>query len=381
MSSRNEKKSKVRKSFLFFFVHPSKFHVFRLTINHLIKSGHNVDIVITSKDVLEELVSAEGWNYTNIFPKGRKFKGVSPYISAGINLFKTISRLYQYTKGKKYDLFITDDLLVYVGKFRKVPTFAFTDDDIAIVKEFSIVLRFADYILAPSITDLGQFNIKKIAFEGYKELAYLHPNQFKPDIELVNKIIPEKDYFILRLVSLTAYHDVGKSGITKEKAKQLINLLKNYGQVYISAERELSDELEKYRLQIEPHQLKDILSQAKAYIGDSQTMSSEAAILGVPSFRFNDFVGKIGVMDEKDDVYKLSKSYKTTEFSILLKDLESSLKGDEFSLQIKENQKRMLTEKVDLTSFMIWLFENFPQSLDKIKNNPKYQQKFINYIS
>lgn len=369
----------MKKRFLFFFVHPSKFHVFRLTINHLINSGHNVDIVITSKDVLEELVIAEGWDYTNIFPKGRKFKGVSPYISAGINFFRTISRLYQYAKGKKYDLFITDDLLVYVGKFKRVPTITFTDDDIAIVKQFSIILKFSNYILAPRVTDLGKFNEKKIAFDGYKELAYLHPNQFTPDKELVKKMIPEGGYFIIRLVSLTAYHDVGKSGITKERAKQLIELLRNYGRVYISAERELSNELEKFRLKIEPHQLKDILSQAKGYIGDSQTMSSEAAILGIPSFRFNDFVGKIGVMDEKDDVYKLSKSYKTSEFSSLLKDLKSSLEGDDFSTQIKENQKKMLSEKVDLTSFMIWLFENFPDSIKDIEKNPNYQQKFIKF--
>ncbi len=366
-------------NYLFFFVHPSKFHVFKKTINHLKNNGHNVEILITSKDVLEELVKNEGWNYTNIFPEGRKFKNVSPYISAGVNFFRTIFRLYKYCRNKKYDLFITDDLLVYIGKLRKIPTIAFTDDDITIVKQFSIILKFANYILAPTITNLGKYNKKKIAFDGYKELAYLHPNQFTPNLELVKNIIPEKDFFILRLVSLTAYHDVGKSGINKEKAIKIINLLGHYGKVYISAERELSAELEEFRLKIEPHQLKDVLSQAKVYIGDSQTMSSEAAVMGVPSFRLNDFVGKIGVMDEKDDVYKLSKSYKTTEFSELLKDLESSLKGDDFSLKIKENQKKMLSEKVDLTSFMIWLLENYPDSIKTIEKSPSYQQKFISF--
>ena len=93
-------------NYLFFFVHPSKFHVFKKTINHLKNNGHNVEILITSKDVLEELVKNEGWNYTNIFPEGRKFKNVSPYISAGVNFFRTIYRLYKYCRNKKYDLFI-----------------------------------------------------------------------------------------------------------------------------------------------------------------------------------------------------------------------------------------------------------------------------------
>ena len=50
--------------FLFFFVHPSKYHLYRITINELIRRGHEVDIVITSKDVLEDLVKKEGWKYT-----------------------------------------------------------------------------------------------------------------------------------------------------------------------------------------------------------------------------------------------------------------------------------------------------------------------------
>ena len=77
------------KKFLFFLVHPSKYHVFRNTINTLKEKGHVVDILITSKDVLEELVKNEGWNYTNIFPEGRKFRNISPYVSAAVNFFRT----------------------------------------------------------------------------------------------------------------------------------------------------------------------------------------------------------------------------------------------------------------------------------------------------
>ena len=40
----------------------------------LTQNGHNIDILITSKDVLEDLIINEGWSYTNIFPKGRKLK-------------------------------------------------------------------------------------------------------------------------------------------------------------------------------------------------------------------------------------------------------------------------------------------------------------------
>ena len=44
---------------------------------------------------------------------------------------------------------------------------------------------------------------------------------------------------------------------------------------------------------------------ASLYIGDSQTMSAEAGILGTPFVRFNDFVGRINYMTEMEDVYEL----------------------------------------------------------------------------
>ena len=36
--------------------------------------GHKVDIIINTKDILEELVIEEGWQYTNLFPNTRKIK-------------------------------------------------------------------------------------------------------------------------------------------------------------------------------------------------------------------------------------------------------------------------------------------------------------------
>lgn len=363
--------------FLFFFVHPSKFHVFRNTINTLKENGHKVDIVITSKDVLEDLVKSEGWEYTNIFPEGRKMKNVSPYISSAINLVRTIFRLWKYTKGKKYDLFITDDLLVYVGKLKRIPSVVFTDDDLAIVKQFSVILAFCDYCLAPVVTDLGKYNTRKIGFDSYKELAYIHPNQFTPDVKMINKYKGDNDkYFIVRLVSLKSYHDVGKSGIDHSKAKRLIGLLEKYGKVYISAERELESELEKYRIQIPPRDFKHVLSGAYLYVGDSQTMSSEAAVMGVPSFRINDFVGKISVMEEKDIKYELSKSFRTDQFDELLVSIEGCLKNDGFKEKMEERRNRMLSEKIDLTKFMIWFFEGFPKSAELMMKDPGYQYKF-----
>jgi uncharacterized protein len=354
--------------YLFFFVHPSKFYVFRNTINSLKKNGHLVDIVITSKDLLDDLVKQEGWEYSNIFPKGRKMKGLPVYLSSGINFFRTIYRLYKFKRGKVYDLLITDDLLVYIGKLKKIPSIVFLDDDISVVKKFSLILSQADYILSPEVTDIGKYSHKKIMFPGYKELAYLHPNSFKPDIEFVKQFNPDLDpYFILRLVSLTAYHDVGMKGLSNEKVKKLIGLLETKGKVFISSERPLPKEFEKYRLVINPLHIAHALFFANIFVGDSQTMTSEAAVLGTPAFRCNDFVGKISVIDEKEIKYGLSFNYPPLQFDEMYSKIESLLKIENYKNEFQRNRMIMLKDKIDLTSFMIWLFEKFPSSIEEMK--------------
>lgn len=59
---------------------------------------------------------------------------------------------------------------------------------------------------------------------------------------------------------------------------------------------------------------------AKMYIGDSQTMAAEAAVLGTPSIRFNDFVGEIGYLEELENTYQLT-------FGIMTSDRENLLKN------------------------------------------------------
>jgi len=364
-------------NYLFFFVHPSKYHVFKKTINHLIANNHKVEVVITSKDVLEELVIKEGWDYTNIFPEGRKIKGLSPLLSSGINLIRTIYRLYKYCRNKKYDLFITDDLLVFLSKWFKTPAIVFTDDDLSVTKQFSIILSRATYILAPDITNLEKYNYKKIAFAGYKELAYLHPDEFVPNVEIIKSFNPTlQPYFLLRLVSLRAYHDAGMKGLSNEQVKKIILLLEKKGKVVISSERQLPEDFEKYRLNISPEQITHVIYYASLFIGDSQTMTSEAAILGTPALRCNDFAGKISVMEEKEVKYGLSFNYLPKEFDKLYNKIDELILEEDLKEDFMNKRDVMLRDKINLSKFMIWLFENYPGSVEEYQQNPNIQYQF-----
>ena len=351
-----------KKRFLFFFVHPSKYHLFRYTINYLLNSGHHVDIAIIKKDVLEELVKQEGWKYTNIFPEGRRSKSknsLAILIVTLINFIKTVWRLKKLTQGKKYDIYITDDCLTVIGFFRKVTTYMFIDDDLNAVKENAVLYIFATKILSPQSTDLGRFNKKKIPVKGYKELAYLHPDYFRPDESVIKEFNPDfKNYIILRLVSLTASHDANKRGLSDTEVLKIINLLKEKYLIFISAERSLKPEFEKYRLAIKPELISNIISYAQLLITDSQTMTSEAAVLGTPSVRYNDFVGRINCMDEKEFKYGLTFGFKTNEYDKMLLKISELLEMPDLKKEWQDRRRKMLAEMEDINQVMIKLFEN-----------------------
>lgn len=172
---------------LFFFAHPAKFHLFQVTINHLKSKGHEIDVIITGRPVLEELVKAEGWKYTKIFPKGRKIAHIHIFFSAVINSIRMIIKLLIFTFRRKYDLYITSDFLTIVGRLRNVPSILFTDDDLSGAPNTWILLWSANHMVAPMVCDLGKYNRKKIGFLDYKALAHLHPNHFKPDESVLRK--------------------------------------------------------------------------------------------------------------------------------------------------------------------------------------------------
>jgi predicted glycosyltransferase len=368
----------VTKRILFFIVHPSKYYVFRHTINILKSRGHHVDILITSKDVLEDLIKCENWDYINIFPEGRKINWLPTLVGASINSIRTLYRIEKFLfTNNKYNLFITDDLLALSGKWHGVPTIMFQDDDVNVVPETAILHMFASYILAPSVTNMGKSSKKKIPFYGYKELGSFHPMRFKPDKNIIKKFNPKLfKYFLLRLVSLRSTHDVGKCGLTNDDVEALICVLEKYGKVCISSERTLPLRFEKYRINIEPNEIAHALYFAEFIISDSQTMSAEAAVLGTPYIRYNDFVGKISSLNELEKEYGLGYGILTKNKNELFLKVNEMLADVELSKKWQVKRDKMLSEKIDLTAFMVWLFEDYPESVDTMFRYPNYQLRF-----
>jgi hypothetical protein len=186
----------------------------------------------------------------------------------------------------------------------------------------------------------------------------------------------EGKYFVLRFVKLAAYHDKERGGITGEIAQQLLDLLTPHGEVFISSERPLEPQFEKYRIRIDPSDIHTFLFHASLYIGDSQSMAVESAMLGTPGIRYSDFAGEISVLEELEHRYGLTRGLKTSQTEELFELVREYLAHPELKDEFVARRKKMLSEKIDVAAFMIWFIENYPESRKIIKKNPDYQYKF-----
>jgi len=360
---------------LFYLGHPAHYHLFKNIIRKLNQSNHKTVVIIKKKDILEELLRNDGMDYFNILPEGRK----NNKFSILWGLLKRDWRLAKIVRKEKIDMMIgTEPSLAHVGRLFSIPTLTTVEDDFKVIPYFAyLTYPFTNWIIAPTACDVGKWSEKKISYHGYQKLAYLHPNHFDPKTEILKHLLKVEDkYFLLRFAALTAHHDFGKEGLNTKIVRELISILSERGRIFISSERELEPEFERYRIQIKPNDIHHVLYHAEMYIGDSQSMAVEAAVLGVPSLRFNDFAGKIGVLEELEHRYQLTYGIKTSDPEKLYSKVRELFTIPNLKKEWHKRKQKMISDKIDVTSFLVWFIENYPKSGTIMKTNPSYQFSF-----
>lgn len=377
--------------------HPAHFHLYKNAINNWKFDGHNVFVLIKTKDILESLLKNSNIEYYNILPVAHRKSKIGILMDMFIREF----RIIQFCKKHKIDILTgSTPEVAHVAWLLRLKSVNTGEDDAEVIPAFvKITAPFIDGYLAPTTCDNGKMETKTTHYIGYHELAYLHPNHFMPQKSVVEKYFPaDKPYFILRFAELTAHHDNGILGINTEIARELIDILSPHGDIYITSERPLEPQFEKYRIQINPLDMHHILAFASMYIGDSQTMAAEAGVLGTPFVRFNDFVGRIGYLRELEDVYHLgygiranTKPFTPTKVDWIKEEPKVQPCGAEamygvvkelLSMDVDERRRiyqqrrqKMLSEKIDYAKFLTWFIENYPNGRDLVMDTPEWWGK------
>lgn len=339
--------------------HPAHFHNYKNTIAALKAHGHEVEVLIKKKDILEDLLKNAGIPYHNILEEGRK----NTRLGITLGVLKQALRINSFCRDFHPDILTGSSVEnSWIGPLRRIPVINIGEDDASVVPSYArLTYPGASVILCPQSCDCGKWNKKAVKYPGYQELGYLHPENFTPDKGIVNKYIDtSKPYFLMRFSGLNAHHDVGIRGINNDIAKRLIKIMEPYGRVYVTSERKLSADLEPYRIAINPLDIHHVMAFADMYIGDSQTMAAESGVLGVPFVRFNDFVGRIGYLAELEDVFKLGFGIKPDNEDRLYETVKELLDMKDRKEAFQARRQEMLSKSINFADFLTNYIESYP---------------------
>lgn len=341
---------------LFDIGHPAHYHLFKNFMRFL-KNEHVPFIIATrDKEVTNTLISHDGFGFHSLSSPGKGLLAMGKEL-----IVRDLSIFGLHRKHKFTHAFGTSVSIAHLSMVSKVKSYNFNEDDDDVVPLYTkITYPFSTKIINPDCLNYKKWKNKRVLHSSYHELAYLHPNNFTPDINIIKSYdLQPKKYVIIRLSALAAHHDVGMKGISKDLLAKIKTLLKDYTII------ESSELATQYK--VKPWDMHHILAFAKMIISDSQTMTIEGAVLGIPALRINTFIDKSTVIAELENKYKLAYGFYPNDENSIVSTIAYLTQNHQIYSLWQEKLKIMLNDKIDFNQWMISYYIN------EIKNNTKLQ--------
>lgn len=332
--------------------HPGHVHLLHGVAEKMKRRGHTVFYSVRDIPVAKRLM---------------EYYGMTPWVGLGgkkdnlLGKAQTVlhqdMELLRFVRQNHIDLGLSSGLVLsHVSKLTSMKAFMFDDDDDAAEP---LIVKYGhpmtDVVFTP---DCIQRKAKHaVYYAGTHELAYLHPNRFTPEPTVLQHagLTEGECFFIMRFVALKGHHDVGQQGLSLEQKKALVELLKPHGRVIITSERAIEPEFEQYRLPVPPEEIHSLMAYSAMFVGDSQTMTSEAAVLGVPALKCNTFAGRLSVPNMLEQKYGLCYAYQPQQFDEMYRHIEQLLaqNPEELKAEWQDKRQRMLKDMIDPTEFFV----------------------------
>lgn len=354
---------------LFDLLHPAHFHLYQHVMRRLLEEGHDVVIIARQKDCLPDLLAAGGLAHY-LIPRRRQSLFV-----LGLESIRACWMAVRMSFRRRFDFMVGISISTNpAARLTGSVAVMFEDDDAKVVPVFAkLGYPIAHYVVTPRCLEFEKHGKKHLTYPGYHELAYLHPNQFTPDPAIRRDLglADGERYFLVRLVSLTAHHDIGAMGLSTEQAQQIVQTLSVRGRAFISAETTVDPALEKYLLPTPVERIFDVLAGADLVVGDSQTMTAESAVLGTPCLRCNSFVGRISYLEELEHRYGLTKGFLPADFDRLMEQMAAWLAEPDLKGQWAIKRQKMLAECVDVSQ---WIYDLLGRLYEKHYSHKKQNE-------
>jgi len=335
-------------------LHPAHVHFFRNFVSEMKTRGHQFLITARDKDCALELLEAYGISHVVISTQQRGLRGLTrEFLERGWRFLRTV-RAFR----PDYLMGIMGPTIAVAGKLLPSKTIIFYDTEFARITN-CFAYPLADYVCTPECYQ-GSAGAHQIRYPGYHELAYLHPNRFtaNPAIRKEVGLKPGERLFLMRFVSWEASHDMGEQGLSHTNKLRLVKILSAYGRLIISSEAELPPELVPYHMPIPLHRVHHLMAQASLLVGESATMASECAVMGVPAV----FISKTsrGYIDDQQARYGLVRHYTHEQQEAAVAAIEAMVDDPDLETRASLARQTLLAERIDVTAWMIDFFEKRP---------------------
>lgn len=255
--------------------HAAHVHLFKHLIKELQSEGYKVDVVSRDKPNVIELLEAEGIKHICLSRPGRGLIGLF------FELMIRTGRIIRLHLRYKYRIALGTSVSIpfLTLLFGVISINVQEDDDRVIPLHVLLAYPFSSYILNPRVLKFKFFKKKRILHDSIHEMAYLGISRFTPDLDVLRHYgLTEFNYVLVRKVALTAHHDGAVKGMNEQHLTILKEIFPDLKYIYSN---------EGSGGTILPEHMQDVMAFARLVVGDSQTMTAEAACLGVPSIRVN----------------------------------------------------------------------------------------------
>lgn len=333
--------------------HPGDVHLFYHPIQNWLKRGHRVTLTASQKDVTIQLLEHYGLPYHLV---GVRRAGIFNLVFLLIMRTLRIARL---ALRDRPDIFISvcSPTAAVASKLVGRPHVVFDDSEFG-TEQIALYKPFTDAMCTPSWFELD-FGKRHVRYEGFKELAYLHPAVFTPDPQVLRElgIDPSEKFFVLRLVQWIAAHDRGEHGLSREGQQKLIARLQREGRVIVSYEGQPPQDLSQPQRPIPADAMLHLLAYAHLFVSEGLTMVTEAALLGTPAILVNTL--QAGNMRALRDRFGLIEFFESDDPTLAC--IESWLANPNLKAEAAAKRENLLSQVVNVSAWMTDFVEDFVQ--------------------
>jgi len=335
--------------------HPAHVHFFRHPIRLLQQHGHTVLVTSRDKEIALQLLDELGIHHIPISRQGR-----GGTLSLAREFVRREYQLYKIVKRYKPSLLtgIGGIFVAHIGRLLGLPSLVFYDTENATAQN-ALTYPFASRVVVPRCYQGWVPRRRHRRYDGYHELSYLHPDYFRPNRAVAEKngLLAGHRNFLVRTVSWQASHDIGEHGWSAALLERIVSTLSKAGKVMVSAEGSLPRDLAPYAYPGDITKLHHVMAFCSGFIGESATMASECAVLGVPAV-LAARVGR-GYTDEQEARYGLLRNVRDVSWRALYPNLQWLL---EVSAEtIRSARQKLLDESIDVAAFVAQSIEQFPK--------------------